>query len=219
MKCLFHQPGFGWISWGKNSRLSQLPLWEIVGVLLSVASLFFDQKICFTSFEVVSFFKVAKIISSWWFQLLWKLWRAPSKWVKIFPNFRGENSKNVWSFATQIFMQFLPMAFGPLAIHLYRVCSLPLEVRMMCLGTTVEMTRTTGNVRLLHCIQMENHRQSQVKNNKDLHLKSNTCFEYKEICRLKKYREIYRTFSTKTLNWAMHKPQTQPISSDFKEAW
>ena len=35
---------------------------------------------------------------SWWFQPIWKIWS--SKW-EIFPNFRGENSKNIWVATTQ----------------------------------------------------------------------------------------------------------------------
>ena len=40
--------------------------------------------------------------SSWWLvpQPLWKICE-PSKWVKIFPKFRGENSKHLWVATTQ----------------------------------------------------------------------------------------------------------------------
>lgn len=144
-----------------------------------------------------------------WFQLLWKLWSRQNGW-KSSP-ISGVNIPKLFEVSPpRIFMQFLPMAFRPLAIHLYHFCSLPLQVRMMWWPPWKwqEPQAMLGCYTVFNCGNLvdilENHRQSQVKINKDLFLKSNTCFEYKEICRLKKYREIYRTFSTKTLNGAMH---------------
>ena len=34
-------------------------------------------------------------LTGWWFQPIWKTWS--SNWVNIFPNFRGENTKNIWA--------------------------------------------------------------------------------------------------------------------------
>ena len=37
--------------------------------------------------------------TSWWFQPIWKIWSSNGF---IFPNFRGENSKNLWVATTQL---------------------------------------------------------------------------------------------------------------------
>ena len=222
---------WSWLHLGKLSYFTNLDLVEIAGGV-PFSRLPFGLRSCgvviiwpedlfhFIGGSEVFFSKLPKLLSSWWFQLLWKLWRAPSKWGENLPRFVVcENSKNAWSFTTQIFMQFLPMAFGPLAIHLYHFCSLPLEVRIMWWPPW----KWQEPLAMLGCYTAFKWRiiaNPKSKSTKTYFLNpTHVSSIYKEICRIKKYREIYRTFSTKTLNGAMDKPQTQPISSDFKEAW
>lgn len=149
----------GWISWGTPPRLSQPSLFfEILFFVFSRAiELIFWPEDLFHFIggsESWVFFKVAQIISSLWFQLLWKHMKGSVKMGEHLPRFLVcENSKTVWSFTTQIFMQFLPMAFGPLAVHLY-ILFTPFGGKDDVV-TTMEMTRTTGNVGLLHCIQLQ----------------------------------------------------------------